>query len=92
MKKFFIALMGGTVLLIGLAMLVLPGPGLPMIAAGLAILATEFLWAKRVLRRAKGAVARIRRKSGVKEWLNRIYSRRTERLRMVKLGEGRGAN
>ena len=36
MKRFFIALIGGTVLLVGLALLVLPGPGLPVIAAALA--------------------------------------------------------
>jgi len=70
-KKFFIALIGGTVLLIGVAMLVLPGPGLPIIAAGLAILATEFLWARRAWRRAKGAVAKARRKSGLAMWLRR---------------------
>lgn len=71
MKKFFIALMGGTVLLIGLALLVLPGPGLPIIAGGLAILATQFIWARRALRNAKGAVAKARRKSGLREWLRR---------------------
>ncbi len=69
MKKFFIALMGGTVLLIGFAMLVLPGPGLPIIAAGLALLATEFLWARRAWRKTKGVVARVRRKSGLAAWL-----------------------
>ena len=51
MKRFFNALIGGTVLLIGLALLVLPGPGLLVIAGGLAILATEFIWARRALRR-----------------------------------------
>lgn len=69
MKKFFIALIGGTVLLIGLVLLVLPGPGLPVIVVALAILATEFFWARRAMRRAKGAVAKARRKSGLKEWL-----------------------
>jgi uncharacterized protein (TIGR02611 family) len=71
MKKFFIALIGGTVLLIGVIMIVLPGPGLPIVAAGLAILATEFFWARRALRNAKGAAAKVRRKSGLKEWLRR---------------------
>ena len=75
MKKFFIALIGGTVFLTGLAMLVLPGPGLPIIAAGLAILATEFLWARRAMRKAKGVVARVRRRSGLKEWLRRLKTR-----------------
>lgn len=71
MKKFFIALIGGTVLLIGVIMIVLPGPGLPIVAAGLAILATEFFWARRALRNAKGTAAKVRRKSGLKEWLRR---------------------
>jgi len=71
MKKFFIALMGGTVVFVGVVMIVLPGPGLLVIAGGLAILATEFIWAKRAMRNAKGAVAKARRKSGFKEWLRR---------------------
>ena len=70
-KKLAIALIGGTVLLVGLTLLVLPGPGLPIIAAGLAILATEFLWARRAMRRAKGAVAGARRKFGLKDWWRR---------------------
>ena len=79
MKRFFIALIGGTVVLIGVALLVLPGPGLPVIAAGLAILATEFIWARRAMRNAKGAVARARRKSGLLEWIRkrRKLARRT---------------
>jgi len=75
MKKFFIALIGGTVVSIGVAMLVLPGPGVLVIAGGLAILATEFIWARRALRNAKGAVAKVRRKSGLKEWLRRLKTR-----------------
>ena len=75
MKKFFIALIGGTIVLLGVLFLVLPGPGLLLIAAGLAILATEFIWARRALRNAKGAVAKVRRKSGLKEWLRRLKTR-----------------
>jgi hypothetical protein len=74
MKKFFVALIGGTVLLVGIALLVLPGPGLPIVAAGLAILATEFLWARRAMRKAKGTVAKARRKFGLKDWLRRRRS------------------
>lgn len=69
MKKLIVALVGGTVLLVGIALLVLPGPGLPIVAAGIAILATEFLWARRALRNAKGAVAKARRRSGLRTWL-----------------------
>jgi hypothetical protein len=77
MKKFIVALFGGTVLLVGIALLVLPGPGLPIVAAGIAILATEFLWARRALRNAKGAVAKARRWSGLAAWLRRRRRRST---------------
>jgi uncharacterized protein (TIGR02611 family) len=43
---------GFVVLLAGLALLVLPGPGWPVIAIALAMLALEFAWAERLLRRA----------------------------------------
>lgn len=41
-KRVTILLIGGTLLLVGLAMLVLPGPGLLMVLAGLLVLSTEF--------------------------------------------------
>lgn len=66
MKRFAIAVLGGAIILLGLALLVLPGPGALIITAGLAILATEFLWARSAMRRAKGAVSRVRRRCGLK--------------------------
>ncbi len=78
MKKIVVAVIGLTVLLIGIALLVLPGPGLPVVAAGLAILGTEFLWARRALRNAKGKLAEFRRRSGIREWLR---SRRARKLK-----------
>jgi hypothetical protein len=41
-KRATIALVGGVVLLVGVALLVLPGPGLLLVLAGLVILASEF--------------------------------------------------
>ena len=76
MKKLFVALIGGTVLLLGAAMLVLPGPGLLVVAGGFAILATEFIWARLAMRKAKGAVAKARRKSGLKELLRQWREKR----------------
>jgi len=52
-KRIFIAVIGFTVLLIGIAMIVLPGPAVLVIPVGLAILATEFVWARRLLKRLK---------------------------------------
>ncbi len=49
-RRIVIAVVGTTVVLIGLALLVLPGPALVVIPIGLAILATEFAWARRLLR------------------------------------------
>lgn len=43
----------------GVAMLALPGPGWLTIAAGLAILAREFEWARRLLNRVKAVANRI---------------------------------
>jgi len=45
---------GGLVLAAGIVMIPYPGPGWLVVFAGLAILATEFSWAERVLRYAKG--------------------------------------
>lgn len=52
-KRIAVFVAGTTVCLAGVAMLVLPGPGILVIVGGLAILATEFVWAERALDSAK---------------------------------------
>lgn len=52
-KRVAITIAGFAVLLAGVAMLVLPGPGIVVIIAGLAILGTEYVWAQRLLKIAK---------------------------------------
>lgn len=49
MKKAVVAVLGIALLLVGIALLVLPGPGFLLIAAALALLATQFDWAKKPL-------------------------------------------
>lgn len=49
---------GFTLVVLGFVFLVLPGPGIPLIIAGLAILATEFAWAEILLNRTKDQVAK----------------------------------
>jgi uncharacterized protein (TIGR02611 family) len=56
LRKLIIAVIGGTVVLIGIALIVLPGPAFIVIPIGLAILATEFAWAQSALARAKSMV------------------------------------
>lgn len=53
LKKIFVLILGLTILIFGLALLVLPGPGLIIIIAGLAVLAIEFIWAKKLLEKLK---------------------------------------
>jgi uncharacterized protein (TIGR02611 family) len=59
-KRIFVAIAGFTVLLVGIALLVLPGPAFIVIPLGLAILATEFVWARALLKKARGMVDRSR--------------------------------
>jgi uncharacterized protein (TIGR02611 family) len=52
-RRCAIAMVGGTVVLVGICMLVLPGPGIVVIPAGLAILSLEFAWARLWLRKVR---------------------------------------
>jgi tellurite resistance protein TerC len=68
-RRVIVGLIGTTVLLIGIALLVLPGPAFVVIPLGLAILATEFVWARRWLQRARDLMHRVknRKNSGQKK-------------------------
>lgn len=57
-RKLVYSVLGITVLLIGVAMIVLPGPAVIVIPLGLAILAGEYAWARRILRRGRVFVGR----------------------------------
>jgi tellurite resistance protein TerC len=58
-RRALVLLLGSSVLLIGLAMVVLPGPAIIVIPLGIAILALEFAWARRWLNKIQLAVARV---------------------------------
>jgi uncharacterized protein (TIGR02611 family) len=57
-KRIVIFVIGVTVVLFGIALIVLPGPAIVVIPVGLAILATEFVWAQRLLKKVKEQGAR----------------------------------
>ena len=59
LKRFAVTVLGAALLLLGLAMMVLPGPGILVIVAGLAVLATEYVWAQRLLKKARGQAAKV---------------------------------
>lgn len=52
-RRFLVALIGGTIALFGLALVVLPGPAVVVVPLGIAILATEFGWARALLKRGE---------------------------------------
>ncbi|MBZ0159036.1 PGPGW domain-containing protein [Candidatus Methylomirabilis sp.] len=52
-KRAIVIVIGFTVLVLGIVLIVLPGPATLVIPLGLAILATEFVWARRLLVRFK---------------------------------------
>ena len=58
-RRIAVSLVGGTVLLIGLIMIVTPGPALVFIPAGLAILSVEFAWARYWLKRVKAKTREV---------------------------------
>ena len=62
-KKIVITTVGVSVVLVGVVMIMTPGPAIVVIPAGLAILAVEFAWARRWLRRVKAYVRIVRRRS-----------------------------
>jgi len=47
---------GFTVLAVGVVMIVLPGPAFIVIPIGVGILATEFAWSRRLLRKVEGKI------------------------------------
>lgn len=59
-RRVVISVVGITVLLIGVVLLVLPGPAMLVIPVGLAILATEFVWAQRWLHSIKQTAAKTK--------------------------------
>ena len=62
-RKLIVGVIGGTVVLFGLLLIVLPGPAVIVVPLGLAILATEFAWAGRLIKRG-GAVWQKARRGG----------------------------
>ncbi len=57
-RRLAVLVIGATVVLVGIVLIVTPGPAFVVIPVGLAILASEFLWARRLLRRLREQAAR----------------------------------
>jgi|GEM_PF-1519214 len=71
-RRVIVFVVGFTVIAIGLAMVVLPGPAMIVIPLGLVILATEFLWAHRLLHKFKSeATTQANKFSFFHRWFGR---------------------
>lgn len=60
-KRLIVTVIGFTILASGIAMIVKPGPAIVVIPVGLALLATEFIWARKLLAMAKERLERMRK-------------------------------
>jgi tellurite resistance protein TerC len=69
LRRCLVAVLGGALLVVGVAMLVLPGPAVVVIPAALAILAVEFLWARRWLAWLRERYQTLFRTGG--QWIGR---------------------
>ncbi len=62
--RMIVLVVGLSIVLLGLVLVVLPGPWtIPLVLLGLAILATEFVWARSLLQRAKGYAEKAKDKA-----------------------------
>ncbi len=52
-RRIVVAVIGGSIVLIGIAMIVLPGPAIVVIPLGLGVLGLEFAWARYWLRKLR---------------------------------------
>ena len=66
-RRIVVAVFGGSVLLIGIAMVVLPGPAIIVVPLGLGILGLEFAWARIWLRKLRATAVSV---------VNRVRGRR----------------
>ncbi len=53
LRRLLVLVVGGTLLVLGVILVFLPGPALVVIPLALALLATEFVWARHLLNRAR---------------------------------------
>ena len=56
-RRIVIAVLGGTLLIVGMVMVVAPGPAFVVIPLALAILGVEFAWARQWLRKVRSGIS-----------------------------------
>ena len=81
-RRVIVSVVGATVVVIGIALLVLPGPAFVVIPVGLAILATEYAWARRWLRKVRRIASDIvsgRKRTSIRDFVSSTHSGQDEK-------------
>jgi uncharacterized protein (TIGR02611 family) len=73
-KRAAVFVVGVALVVVGLIMFVTPGPGIVLVVAGLAVLATEFAWAEHLLDKAKEQAAKAGRSAQRLPGVSRVTS------------------
>ena len=60
-RRIIVGAVGGTIVLIGLALVFLPGPAFIVIPLGLAVLASEFAWARHLIDKGRNLVKKAKK-------------------------------
>ncbi|MFP5252918.1 MAG: PGPGW domain-containing protein [Actinomycetes bacterium] len=68
LKRSIVTVVGVLVVLVGVALMVLPGPGVLLVVVGLAILATEYAWARDLLGTAKEKALKAQEEAVASPW------------------------
>jgi hypothetical protein len=58
-RRIVVATIGGTILLIGIAMVILPGPAIIVVPLGLGVLGLEFAFARHWLRKLRATATEV---------------------------------
>ncbi len=64
-RRMVVCVIGGSLLLIGVVLIFLPGPAFVVIPAGLAVLALEYAWARRFLHRIRREISERSRRARI---------------------------
>lgn len=78
-RRIIITLIGVSVLVVGIIFIVTPGPAIIVIPAGLAILASEFVWARVLLKKVKNKFVYYGKES--KAFFNRTKTETTDDIK-----------
>lgn len=68
LQRSAVTILGVALLAVGAAMMVLPGPGILVIVAGLAVLATEYVWARSLLDRTRNQAEKVQEAAVASRW------------------------